>query len=217
MSVTHGASFSLFGELLYFDSTISINLRFLIHEDSKLSCTSFNANSPIYSFCTDGSKSVTDVSYSMRILTYVFMYGVAYSGVGFPVGDGFLEEGEEDGMVHVDLIDLIEDVIHKVTVEDTLALQGNHVALKSGNFVRKNLLIKKVTVEDTLTLQGNHVALKSPSFVIKNLLIKKVTVEDTLTLQGNHVALKSANFCIGLFKMFSCWILHIFTAQIQSE
>ena len=22
---------------------------------------------------------------------------------------------------------------------------------------------------------------------------------------------------IGLFKMFSCWILHIFTAQIQSE
>ena len=64
------------------------------------------------------------------LLTYVFADRVADHGVWGPVGGGFLQRGEENRMVHVDLVDLIEDVVHQVTVQYALALQWDHIRLQ---------------------------------------------------------------------------------------
>ena len=43
---------------------MSINLRFLSHEDSTVCCSLSKDDSTICSFCIDGSKFVTDMPYS---------------------------------------------------------------------------------------------------------------------------------------------------------
>ena len=58
---------------------------------------------------------------------YVSVDDAAEGGVG--VVHGSREERDERGVVHVDLVDLVEDLVHQARVDHVLRLHRNHVFL----------------------------------------------------------------------------------------
>ncbi len=51
-------------------------------------------------------------------------------GLWVPVLEDFMQEVEQHSVVDVDLVHLVEDVIHHIAIQDALTLQRNHVFLK---------------------------------------------------------------------------------------
>ena len=63
------------------------------------------------------------------VCSHVLVEDISDGGERVPVVQRLLQEGEQRGVMHVDLIDLVEHVVHQVTVEEALRLHRDHVLL----------------------------------------------------------------------------------------
>jgi len=61
--------------------------------------------------------------------THILLDDVTDRRVRVPVAQSAGEEGEESGVVNIDLIDLVEDIINDARVDDILRFQRNHIFL----------------------------------------------------------------------------------------
>ena len=84
--------------------------------------------------------------------TYVSADDVADGGGG--VVHGSSEERDERGVVHVDLVDLVEDLVDQTRIHHVLRLHRNHVLLHRQFHVRSSL--DKMLVERGLTSHQTH-------------------------------------------------------------
>lgn len=65
----------------------------------------------------------------MIIRSYIFVDDVADGRLAVPVLERPVEEGDERRVVHVDLVDLVEDFVDNAAINDILRLHWNHVFL----------------------------------------------------------------------------------------